>query len=177
MTQISNGDNLDATIVDNNFDTIASEINGNLNDANVKTGADINHGKILGGVRLSNRQNNVTNTTVSSQRICMGWGYWVGDATNSSFNDTVTFPITYSDKPIVLISLLGGAATATPTDQGDFSDWNSQIAASNFLIVSAQSTGVTSFVANLRFTTGSAAAFTSSESIGYSWIAIGTLTN
>lgn len=46
LTQISNGDSGDATVVDSNFDTIANEVNGNLDNSNIASGADISLTKL-----------------------------------------------------------------------------------------------------------------------------------
>lgn len=125
----------------------------------------------VGGV---SQQNKTVNAILTNTRIQTGWYYWVGDGTNSRFINSHTFPVPFSGKPLVHVDLLGGATTATPTDQGSFTDYNTVIAGTSFIIPCAENTSTTGFDATMR-TNGGAAAFTSSESIGYTWTAIGPI--
>ena len=47
LTQISNGEDADATTVDSNFDAIAAELNGGLENVNIDAAAGITAGKLL----------------------------------------------------------------------------------------------------------------------------------
>jgi hypothetical protein len=113
-TQISNGQDLDATIVDANFDTVANEINGNIDNANIKNAAAISTTKIDGALKSTKRQDNTTNSTVANQKIQYGYGVFIPNAV-IQISETVTFPEAFTTAPVVTISSLGadgGGGTA-----------------------------------------------------------------
>lgn len=68
-TQISNGQAGDATAVDNNFDTIVNEFNGNIENSNVKSNAAIAVSKLdltSGGTAWTSWSISWTNLTVGN---------------------------------------------------------------------------------------------------------------
>lgn len=119
------------------------------------------------------QQNNTTNTVITKTRVQTGWGWWVGDATNLLFTDSITFPTAFTARPVVTISILGGKASATPSDIGDFVDYNAVLqTAGVFITPFTTAISTTGFSASMRMNE-TAANFTTSESVGYAWTAIG----
>lgn len=116
----------------------------------------------------TDRQNNTTNTAVSQQKICNGWGFVEGEDDKQA-KDTVTFPVTFDDIPIVLATFVGTAAS-TPTSLDDFTTARGGITATTEDITSSSFEAVLSAVS----TTGeNPSNLASGTYYGYTWIAIG----
>jgi hypothetical protein len=110
------------------------------------------------------RQDKTTNTSMSSARIQTGWGYVQGDEDEDEVDKRVTFPSSFSEPPIVVLTSLG-LDTGTPGSIDDFFGTVSQetthatdISASGFKVVVSRGDG-SDFTGNFYF--------------GFSWIAIG----
>jgi hypothetical protein len=65
------------------------------------------------------RQDNTSNSQYSNSRIQTGWGYIHGDTDETDVDKTVTFPSSFSEIPIVLITPLG-LSTSRPDTIDDF---------------------------------------------------------
>lgn len=150
--------------------TVTNAATGNSPEI-AATGDDTNihlalKGKGNGLVKLPVlRQDDITNTYKTNQVVLTGWGYKQGDG-SVAINETVTFGVTFADKPIVLMSMLGGKATASgaPSDIGDFTA---------FSLPNAKSGDITT--TNFKAQLYKSDNFENTYYWGYSWIAIGTL--
>jgi len=114
------------------------------------------------------RQDKTTNAYENNTVILTGWGYVVGDGVNGIINDTVTFGITFSELPVVLVSALSYTDSAV-------SDINSFTGNDERLFSYTSSISTTGFTAKKRHINETVAS-TNNRNYGYSWIAIGQLT-
>lgn len=112
------------------------------------------------------RQNNTANSYEANTVILVGWGQIGGDGT-SNISETVTFGVTFSADPIIMGSNLGVVVGGSASDADDFTS-----AVSDVIMVTTNDITTTTFTIDLRRDSGS---FTSGNSFGYSWIAIGQL--
>lgn len=125
-------------------------------------------GGVSGGLYDQHRQDITTNSVVSSQVVRKGWGYTPGLG-GADLLASVTFGITYSDVPMVLINSSGYTATTPPDSLDDCVNGAAGINSTSYAITT------TGFGVYLRHT--DAAAVPSSLYVCYSWIAIGTAPN
>jgi len=110
------------------------------------------------------RQNDTTNSYQKDTVILTGWGQVQG-AGSASAQETVTFGVTFSATPIVLVSKLGNKQTTPATNIDDFNS------------------GSPTYARQLNLSTSNFTAFVGTASgvldvgwyYGYSWVAIGTL--
>lgn len=109
------------------------------------------------------RQNNTTDTYKKNTIILTGWGYQVGDNTSNIF-DTLTFGITFSEVPIILVTG-GGSNTSVPADPGDV---NSSGRLQNVTTTDDETTGCIVYIETINNST-----LVSSRYFVYKWIAIG----
>lgn len=107
------------------------------------------------------RQDNTSNSDKTNPRILTGWGVETATAT-SVLSDTVTFGLTFAQRPIVVICP-GGDDTAGGTTYGDGG------AERNNFYVEAHTITTTGFTARMV----SALNWTSGDTVFYHWIAIG----
>lgn len=139
------------------------QISGNTNvwgDLAVSTNASVG-----GELRYSLwRQDNTANTLYANTRIQTGWGYIRGDDDKTEVNKTVTFPSSFSEPPVVLISSLG-LDTDRPDSIDDFFGTVSRE------VVLATDVRSNSFKAVCARNDGSK--FTHEYYYGFAWIAIG----
>jgi len=163
-TQISNGQDLDATIVDANFDTIANEINGNIDNANIKTAAAISTTKIDGALKVTKRQDNTTNSTVANQKKQFGYGVMVPNAV-IVITETVTFPEAFTTVPIVIITD-AGADGGGSTTLGGTTTYNNKVKYVHYNVTT------TGFTANAHTADGTAFG-NGVTSFHYTWEATG----
>lgn len=105
----------------------------------------------------------------SNQLIQHGWGYVQGNGTNH-ITQSVTFPITFDDEPVIVPSDCAARMTnaGTPTGQA----WFTSPAAA---IIDKTGVGLSGFTIHL-WGQDASASFSASYYYGYSWIAIGTKT-
>jgi len=112
------------------------------------------------------RQDNTTDSYKNDQVILTGWGMLNGDAV-PNISETVSFGVTFTSVPIVLISSAGAATDASSPDTlDDFTTAATQVGWSTISI------GTTSFTARGDRYSGN---FSLSYQWAYTWIAIGTL--
>jgi hypothetical protein len=114
LTTISNGSTADATVVNTNFTTIASAINGGLEDINIKAAANISVSKLSLTLPVAtNRQEETTNSTPTSQKFVAGYKSVQRSSGNNIVSGTVTFPITFQTTPLVTTGYMGSASAAS----------------------------------------------------------------
>jgi hypothetical protein len=111
------------------------------------------------------RQDDTTNTYKHNSVILSGWGVITGTSGTVTYSETVTFGITFAQRPIVIACNGGDALTATGAAYGNGAN---TIAGSWFC--KAISITTTTFVVKMD-----AAAFSANGFIWYQWIAIGEL--
>lgn len=137
----------------------------NLGDLRLVTGAS----GFVKGTHL--RQDNTTNSYVTNTVFLSGWGFILGDS-SGDISETVTFGITFTAAPVVLISVLGSKLSSDPAAITELTDDPQSAAA--VTTVNAQGITTTSFTALLwRNTPGT---FTNTRRYGYAWLAIGQYT-
>jgi len=119
-------------------------------------------------VLAQNRQNNTTNTNVTNQRICTGWGWIQGDSLHDNLSEIITFPITFDNKPVVLITGIGIKVGSNPSDIGDSSDTGG----GSKMIWEARDIYTTRFLSSVTLRDGGNLEAT--IRFMYSWVAIGT---
>lgn len=112
------------------------------------------------------RQDNTTNTYTENTVILTGWGHILGDGDSTTGTDTVSFGITFSEKPVVVTGNLGFKLLSDPSDIGDFTQL-SRFNASGSIITTSQFT--------IDITDVSAAVILATTRCGYSWVAFGQL--
>lgn len=187
ITTPSDGETADASDVATPLNTIVSEFNGNIDNANIKTGAAIATSKLAtdagivtgmlaDGTVTSSKlaenflrgrlQANTTNTAPTGLTLQHGWGFIVGDTT-TKIEETITFPTSFASAPIVLVSYLGAASTTTPSAIGDFTSDPATVVG-----ITANDIIGASFQVHLFTASGS---FGNSNAWGYTWVAIGTV--
>jgi|GEM_PF-4130763 len=113
------------------------------------------------------RQDNTTNAYDNNTVILAGWGYIEGNGTKQ-LTEAVTFGITFSERPIVILHSLGYNSPA-PTHVGGFTGYG----ATDFPGTTSPSittTGFNAVLTNLGVNNLAAGSY-----YGYSWIAIGQL--
>jgi hypothetical protein len=108
------------------------------------------------------RQDDTTNTDKTNPRTLTGWGYIIPGVTNSAA-ETVTFGVTFAQRPIVLIAPGGDHATATTYGSG-----NANI--KNFL-TQANLITTTNFSAEVVSKDGTN--WAAGNTVFYQWVAIG----
>lgn len=118
-------------------------------------------------LRVTNRQDDTTDSTPTNQRMCFGWGALQGNTGTANVWETVTFPITFDTAPVILISCIGYSGSA-PTAITDCSS------AAGLEVARATSITVANFRANIQRADGSN--FSDGNYFYYTWIAIATST-
>jgi len=119
------------------------------------------------------KQEITTNTYVNGVVTLAGWGYMQGDAANKLVTTSVTFGVTFTSRPTIVVGLIGRKDTSAPTHIGDFGDTGA-LSDGNGIWTYGSATSTTGFTANMRI--GAAAAgWTSSIYLGFSWVAIGPI--
>lgn len=111
------------------------------------------------------RQDDTSNSYVNGNVILTGWGY-VNNATGDRINESVTFGITFSSAPIVVVGALG-KTTSSVTAITSFDNVNNL---SRF--IGAHNVSTTGFTVNFEATSTDNMNAASTK-FGYSWIAVG----
>jgi hypothetical protein len=150
----------------------ASSTDGNLAAFDGTSGkalkdSGINTSKVP--IAILRRDNNTFNT-VLNQCIKQGWGYIQGDNTSRTMTEQVSFDESFDSVPIVIVSIIGGAAHAA----SDIESFTTGVDVS----ASTEDISVSSFKVRLSriSTDGNApSVFSDSADYGYSWLAIGTI--
>lgn len=115
------------------------------------------------------RQDDTSDTYAKDQVVLTGWGWKLGNGTIDMY-EAVTFGITFSERPVVVITTLG-VKNSDPAHIGD-TYWNGY---GNDMVWNIAPTDIatTGFNAVMRKEYGQT--FNASYRYMYSWIAIGTL--
>lgn len=117
---------------------------------------------------------NTTDATTPGIIVQTGWGFVVGDSTNTGIQKAITFPTAFPNSIIsVVISVVGGKNTATPTAITDFTQELYTTMGNEDVAMIALGLSKSGFAARFWFG-GAASGFTNAESVGFSWIAYGT---
>lgn len=112
------------------------------------------------------RQDDTSNTYQSGNTVTLtGWGVLVPGATASA-NETVTFGVTFAQRPIVILVAGGDNISGTLT-------YGAGTAARKFFGTEAISVTTTNFVAQVRSYDGTS--WTAGDSVFYHWMAIGEI--
>jgi hypothetical protein len=111
------------------------------------------------------RQDDTADTYSKNQVILTGWG-WKAGTGGDWMSESVSFGVTFSDTPIVVISGAGEITTKNPTSLEDFGVASNLVATTAFI----STTGFTAVFKMLN-----EANIPPSSRVGYTWIAIGTL--
>lgn len=167
LSGIVDGDVADAADFTTPLNTIIDEINGNLDNDNIKSGAAVDVLKVPSAVKAVDRQNNTTNATVSTQRICHGWGFLTGAGTSDIASETVSFPIEFGDTPMVFMNSTGYKAS-NPSDPGDVTGLSGQAGVACWA-ADPSTTGFTAAIGNVAGDN-----LTNGRRYVYQWMAIGT---
>jgi hypothetical protein len=114
------------------------------------------------------RQDNTTNTYSKDQVILTGWGWITSDGSDEYVEETVSFGVTFSTPPIVI---LGNPGRNDNTDPSDISDLTANGRQGHISAHSISTTGFTVWIQNIDIGTK----LNNGNRYGYSWIAIGTL--
>jgi hypothetical protein len=115
------------------------------------------------------RQDDASSTYKHNTVILSGWGYVTpGAATN--FSDSVSFNVTFADRPIVVVGYLGSLNGSNPTHIGSFNEADSTVKSA---VIGALNTSTTGFTL-VGVMNGGATAIAAYR-YGYSWTAIGEL--
>ena len=114
------------------------------------------------------RQDNTTNTYSKDQVILTGWGWITSDGSDEYVEETVSFGVTFSTPPIVI---LGNPGRNDDTDPSDISDLTDNGRQGHVSAHSISTTGFTVWIQNVDIGTN----LNNGNRYGYRWIAIGTL--
>lgn len=114
------------------------------------------------------RQDDTSNSYEENTVILSGWGYMQGDGVAVTYGETVTFGITFSQAPVLVLGYPGYKLTTAPTSIADFTN---QHAGAGFHNVGSQAITTTQFTAVF----GLYAAAPATQYNGYSWLAVGEL--
>ncbi len=109
------------------------------------------------------RQDDTSNSDKTNPRTLTGWGYIAGTTSVSQVNETVTFGVTFAQRPIVTIACGGDSVAGTTYGSG-----GNNIEAG--LQIKAESITTTNFGVRISKSGGN---FGSNGNFFYQWIAIG----
>jgi hypothetical protein len=110
------------------------------------------------------RQDNTTDTYTANSVILTGWGFVAGSGTANA-TETVTFGITFGERPVVVGSTAGYKVSSDPSHIGD----TGGNAVGTTTLGATATTGLTMY-----YSQGNP--FDSTVRVLYSWIAVGALT-
>jgi hypothetical protein len=201
----SDGTTADVADYNTPINTIVTLVNGNLDNANIASGAAIAGSKLasdgvtgtqiqLGNndalnalnassvekallklgtddiLRLSQMRFQLDTTNSTQENVIMqaGWGWKIGDGTNS-IAETVTFPTAITTVLTVIPGLLGTLGS----DPAAIGDLTSGLPGAIGWSVSADDIATTGFTVTMSRNTGT---FSAGTRYGYSWIAFGVKT-
>lgn len=119
--------------------------------------------KLVEAFLKGRRQDNTTNSTVSGYTIQTGWGFVLGDGDDTA-TKAVTFPVAFTQAPLIVSTGLGTKSGSDPTSSSDFPT----LATIN---MNPSNVSLTGFTAVVNDTRGIAQGTT--IRMGFSWIAIG----
>lgn len=162
LTELTNYATNDLLIIED----VSAGVTKKITWANLVADNSITSAKLVQAFMKGRYQANTTNSDQSGITMQFGWGWIPGDGTNA-VSETVTFPTAYTTTLGVFPSALGFLSGSNPTALADF---NAGFGG-NIIMPHAYSITATNFV--IKLTEDSAATFTSTLRIGYSWIALG----
>lgn len=109
------------------------------------------------------RQDDTTNTSPKNTRLVYGWGFAVPGAANS-FTKAITLPVTFAQRPIIIITFGGDATSATTYGSGSNT-------IKDTMVMKAYDITTSSF--NVRGVTRDGTAYSAGNAVFFQWIAIG----
>jgi hypothetical protein len=104
-------------------------------------------------------------TLVGNRALLSGWGYIVGDSSNTLRTELVTYGVTLAGIPITTVTLLGRKDGSNPTTPGDFGD-TAGLSSGNGIWITSYGTTTTQFTAAIRVGAGT---WTTNQRLGYAW--------
>lgn len=113
------------------------------------------------------RQDNTTNTYTKDSVLLTGWGYLDVSSVNTA-NETITFGITFAEKPIVILNA-SSVSNSAPSDVGTASLGPDNEAKT--WAAAPRNITTTTFVVGIAANS----AFAASKFFSYTWLAIGRL--
>jgi hypothetical protein len=113
------------------------------------------------------RQDDTTDSYSNNQVVLTGWGFKQGAAGTNHMSETINFGVTFSDYPIVVVSLAGRNKSGDPSDLSDVDDECHDYQATAYDIQNGQFTITIYHTDTVNFNTN--------HRFLYTWIAIGTL--
>ena len=116
------------------------------------------------------RQDDTSDSYKEKVIVQHGWGFKLGDSTNQ-MNEAVTFPIEFSNKPVVIAQAAGLLAGSDPTEEDDLTN----IGTFHARAYLPTTTGFTIDLSTVSRDGNSPGVFASTSRFGYKWIAIGTV--
>lgn len=160
LTQISNGDNGNATTVDNNFDLIAAAINGGLDNTNLSDSAEVAASKLAATIPIRKNTNtsNATYQAATRRRIEIGGGYIAINGTSGTTAITFDTAFPSASKIVVLLNPAGGTSVLGDS-LANARDW----------LVFVQDVTTTGFTLQWNSRDGT----TIGSNYGFFWMAIG----
>lgn len=182
----SSSTTISSSEVNDNFDVLYNEVNGNISAANLATDSvttakiadsNVTTAKIADDAVTSAKlaeafirgryQANTTNSSPTGLILQHGWGFLVGDGANTYRTEAITYPTAFSSAPIVIVTYLGFVTTGTtPTSPASFASSHHTAGA---MTINAYATTTTGFNIAMRLYT----TMPTNQNQGYSWIAIG----
>lgn len=158
----------------------SSKVNGNFTNLRNRTevSSSTDHIVITAGtsklVKITVlRQDDTTNTYTANSVILTGWGFKAGDDATRYVSETVTFGITFSERPIVVVAAGGTKINSDPTHVGDGANLAVTYKANGYAMAT---TGFTALISTSSYDGSDPGVFGSTARYLYDWIAIGALT-
>lgn len=113
-------------------------------------------------------QDITTNNYRNNAVILTGWTFVTGDGATTAFSKAITFGITFTTAPVILVSELGGKAGSDPTTITDHSVTGTSLAA---FLVQNTPLSTTGFTMNIYFNSAPG----NGTRVLFTWTALGTL--
>jgi len=118
-------------------------------------------------LKAVDRQDISTNNAQTNLRTCSGWGFIQGSAARR-ITKNISFPITFTSAPIVLLAPAGYRSGSDPSAIGDLDGTIGDF------VTTTSSITTTGFIVTL--VTIDAGNFTGTDRYGFTWMAIGSKT-
>lgn len=117
------------------------------------------------------RQDDTSDTYKEKIIFQHGWGYKLGDDSDQ-MSESITFPIEFSNKPIVLAQISGVLSGSDPTEEDDLV---TTVREAHAYANNPSTTGFTVIISKLSIDGSDPGVLDSTKRFGYKWIAIGTV--
>lgn len=170
--------------VNDDFDTIYDEFNGNISEANLADAAvtedkiassavttakiadtNVTSPKLAQAFFRGPYQSNTTNTTPTGLTVQHGWGF-INGAVAGTISESVTFPTAFTTLNILTCTYNGVKSGSDPTGVADTT-------AASRTVATVNASAATGFTVTMR--NNNDANFATGDRHVYSWIAIGTV--